>query len=333
VLDENLAWVEHPHVLFAMPMTPDFGLTYQWMRELRRWHDERLIAVHLRLPSEEEVLVGRYNQRHIRMPLGEAIRRLLRAPEGNEIVVLRPVRAKEVARIQEVTQRVGWIETPEQHGKSDCLCPACLPHGARDLMRRVRGAMDVQLMAARRATTPEAIREALSRMHMPLERAKGRYPIDKLLVYLESDSAQVRAAATDLLVHYPWPVSRAHLVRQTADVAPTEVAPRLRPEAIDAAIVSGGIARAFSLISPDDNAALVRLMAYLAYSSDAERGARILLAIAKLETEPTLERISVMESTAHELLEESLLPPTRAALNALLSDIPSRVEAFYSRYG
>jgi hypothetical protein len=47
--------------VFAMPLVPDFSVTYQWLRELRQWHGERMVAAHFVVSSDEEVLVGRYN--------------------------------------------------------------------------------------------------------------------------------------------------------------------------------------------------------------------------------------------------------------------------------
>jgi hypothetical protein len=46
--------------VYCMPVLPSFTLTYQWVRELRRWHSGVLVAVHLRLPDDEPVTIGRY---------------------------------------------------------------------------------------------------------------------------------------------------------------------------------------------------------------------------------------------------------------------------------
>ena len=44
--------------VFAMPVVRDFWTTYQWLRELRRWHDERMVAVSFRISDREPVLVA-----------------------------------------------------------------------------------------------------------------------------------------------------------------------------------------------------------------------------------------------------------------------------------
>jgi len=46
--------VKVPRAVYAMPIVPDFSVTYQWLRELRRFHRERMVAVHFVVPSDEE---------------------------------------------------------------------------------------------------------------------------------------------------------------------------------------------------------------------------------------------------------------------------------------
>src|SRR5256885_15722333 len=46
--------------VYCMPGLPSFTLTYQWVRELRRWHPGVLVAVHVRLPDDEPATVARY---------------------------------------------------------------------------------------------------------------------------------------------------------------------------------------------------------------------------------------------------------------------------------
>jgi hypothetical protein len=44
--------------VFCMPVLASFTLTYQWVRELRRWHPGTLVAVHVRIPDDEPVSAG-----------------------------------------------------------------------------------------------------------------------------------------------------------------------------------------------------------------------------------------------------------------------------------
>jgi hypothetical protein len=117
--------------VYCMPVLPSFTLTYQWVRELRRWHSGVLVAVHLRLPDDEPVTVGRYG-----VPPGEATAaqavaavRELDDPRGYEVFVPRAITSAEVRRIRDVPQGVGWRYLPAAHGRRPCPCPACLPRG------------------------------------------------------------------------------------------------------------------------------------------------------------------------------------------------------------
>lgn len=44
-----------PRALFAMPVVLDFWTTHQWLRELRRGHREKMIAVYFRVADSQPV--------------------------------------------------------------------------------------------------------------------------------------------------------------------------------------------------------------------------------------------------------------------------------------
>src|SRR5690348_15142445 len=76
---------------YAMPVLPSFALTHQWVRELRRWRPGVLVAVHVRVPDAEPVLVGHYGQVPAAMPAAQAVAlvRDLTDPRGHEVFVPR----------------------------------------------------------------------------------------------------------------------------------------------------------------------------------------------------------------------------------------------------
>jgi hypothetical protein len=117
--------------VYCMPVLSSFTLTYQWVRELRRWHSGVLVAVHLRLPDDEPVTVGRYGTppREVTAAQAVAVVRELDDPRGYEVFVPRAVASAEVRRIRDVPQGVGWRYLPAAHGRRPCPCPACLPRG------------------------------------------------------------------------------------------------------------------------------------------------------------------------------------------------------------
>lgn len=127
--------------VYCMPVLPSFTLTYQWVRELRRWHPGVLVGVHLRLPDAEPVTVGRYGTppREVTAAQAVAAVRELDDPRGYEVFVPRAITSAEIRRIRDVPQGVGWRYLPAAHGRRPCPCPACLPRGgyrAASLRRR-----------------------------------------------------------------------------------------------------------------------------------------------------------------------------------------------------
>ncbi|MEU5722297.1 hypothetical protein [Micromonospora sp. NPDC047738] len=114
-----------------MPVLPSFTLTYQWVRELRRWHSGVLVAVQLRLPDDEPVTVGRYTAPPREATAAQAVAavREFDDPRGYEVFVPRAIVVAEVRRIRDVPQGVGWRYLPAAHGRRPCPCPVCLPRG------------------------------------------------------------------------------------------------------------------------------------------------------------------------------------------------------------
>jgi hypothetical protein len=264
--------------VFAMPLVSDFAVTYQWLRELRRWHGQRMVAVHIRLPSTEEVLVGQYNAIHERRSLGQAIRRLLDEPTGSEIVVPRSVRRREVTVIREVTQLVGWTEQPTQPGATsmdECVCQVCLRSGIPDFMRRIRGAFERHVMGARKAKASRDVVDRLHYLSVPLERAKGRIPPTKLLAFTRHSDEDVRGAAAALLGSFRWKQVEDALVRLIADGDE-----RVRLTAIESMVRAGGLRRASNHAILGSSDVLARFVGNLEYEPDTKTAASVLASVA-----------------------------------------------------
>lgn len=117
--------------VYCMPVLPSFTLTYQWVRELRRWHPGALVAVQLRLPDDQPVTVGRHGAQTVAVTAAQAVTtvRELEDPRGYVVFVPRPITAAQVRRVRHVPQGVGWRYLPAAHGRRPCTCPACLPRG------------------------------------------------------------------------------------------------------------------------------------------------------------------------------------------------------------
>jgi len=124
-INETLAGV------YAMPLLPNFYVSHQWLRELRRFHEGPLIAVDFVISDDEEVLVGHYDRERKTLTAAAAAAVIMRAedPRGYEIVVPRAIERKEIKRTRGVTQVVGWRYWPDAHGHAPCGCPLCLQPG------------------------------------------------------------------------------------------------------------------------------------------------------------------------------------------------------------
>lgn len=118
-------------VVFALPVVPNFQVSHQWVRELKRNGARTIVGVYFRIPDDEEVLVGHYAKNHARMTVGEAegLIRSVENPMGYEVLIPRKIQVAEVRRIKPVPQLVGWRYRPSSHGQKPCGCPVCLRRG------------------------------------------------------------------------------------------------------------------------------------------------------------------------------------------------------------
>lgn len=108
-----------PRGLFAMPVTPDFQYSHQWLREMRRWCSGPMYGVYFRIPDDEIVYLGAYNGRHEPVTAAEAVAVLTKEPRpGYEVVVPRTVAAREIFRIKALPQVVGWRFWPQAKGQA-----------------------------------------------------------------------------------------------------------------------------------------------------------------------------------------------------------------------
>jgi hypothetical protein len=118
--------------IFAMPVVPNYVYTHQWMRELRKWHPGPMIGVYFRIPDDEIVLAGRYNEEHVAMTVAEAAGVVMRrgdATLGFEVIITRSIPRAAIQRIRHLPRLVGWRHFPGAHGRRPCGCPVCVPRG------------------------------------------------------------------------------------------------------------------------------------------------------------------------------------------------------------
>ncbi|MBT9582989.1 HEAT repeat domain-containing protein [bacterium] len=202
--DENGEPVQIAHGVFCMPILKDFSTTFQWLRELRRWHGRPMVAATLSIPDSETVWVGRYGNNHQQMLASQAAGWIESHPSGSEMVIPRSLGPHALIHIREMPQLVGWTEIPEAERKTSCCCVACLPPGLPDLLPRLRGIYAAAIHELRRASGSQEAAQALAKMSLPLERARRRLSPRKILSQARSPHPLVRQNLADLLAHFRW---------------------------------------------------------------------------------------------------------------------------------
>jgi hypothetical protein len=130
-----------PGGVFAVPVTRNFYLSHQWLRELKRRGGTTFVGIYFRVPDDQIVWVGHYNQARRRMMAAEAVAEFMSAEnrEGWEVVIPRRIEAGEIHRTKSLPQVLGWRYFPEAKGKPPfCPCEYCTrgEFGARKLRAR-----------------------------------------------------------------------------------------------------------------------------------------------------------------------------------------------------
>lgn len=147
-----------------MPVTRNFYVSHQWLRELKRWGAGTVVGVYFRLPDDEPVTVGHYNSPHVGMTAADAVKLIMAAerrdpkaarerdlardvrrsgelpssPEGYEVIVPRAIEPSEVIRVKALPQVVGWRYQPGAHGTPPCTCVCCSGRGTYGIRKLVK---------------------------------------------------------------------------------------------------------------------------------------------------------------------------------------------------
>ncbi len=275
-----------------------------------------MVAVHLSLLRAEPVHVGRYGKPHELRTLSEAMAWVRRNPAGAQIVIPRSILRREICAVREVSQLVGWVETPESRSHYDCVCIMCLSPGRRDVQRRVRAAFAKCLLDARAAADEETRIAALGRMATPLERARGTIAPRGLLGYSRSPSDDVRRCVAGILSEF-----------RSAEVAPTlsrlaaDASPRVRATAVASLVRVLGAVRAGKLLEDSSAETLAPFIAELDCAPDVAQAVSVLRRFAT-RTEPEV-RAAVRKTARALLAEDEIAIRLRAELEAMANEDPS----------
>lgn len=207
--------------VYCFPVLPSYPMTHQWLREMARFGRPRgLVAVHVRLPDDEPVTVGRFSEAPPNGPLAttaaDAVRRVreLADARGWEVFVPRAIAKREVHRVRTVPQVAGWRYFPDSHGRRPCTCPVCLrrgEYGGQRLRDRLRTPDDWpvtipvpvllgRIEAARRTDDTAALCLALGELSR-----RRRGPVELLAALVSHPDPAVRLALARVLRRWRTP--------------------------------------------------------------------------------------------------------------------------------
>jgi hypothetical protein len=133
---------ECPRGVFAVPVSRNFFASHQWLREMKRRNKGPIAGFYFRIPDEQPVWIGHYNQNHQCLTAAEAVAEFISAtdPLGWEIVIPRRIEPGEICRVRHLPQVVGWRFHPEAKGKPPfCTCKFCTrgEYGSAKLRKRL----------------------------------------------------------------------------------------------------------------------------------------------------------------------------------------------------
>lgn len=119
---------KHRQGIFCMPVLRNFYVSHQWLRELKRRGVKTFVGVYFKIDSKTKVFAGRYNSEHKHIELGQAIKEIqtMDDPLGYEIIINRKIEAKEIDKIKNLPQTIGWRYKPRSNGQKPCSCDYCI---------------------------------------------------------------------------------------------------------------------------------------------------------------------------------------------------------------
>jgi hypothetical protein len=124
--------------VWSFPVTPNYAVSHQWLRELKREGAKTLIAVVFRIDDNEPVFARHYREVPRAMTAAAAVGVILSQPEplGYEVMIPRRIKPSEIVAVRHVAQKLGWRTIPGTQKASICLCPVCVAPGTVKSARR-----------------------------------------------------------------------------------------------------------------------------------------------------------------------------------------------------
>lgn len=130
--------------VYCHPVLESHTLTHQWTREILKWRRQPMIGVYFRVPDDEVVtcqLLNNARSRQVKASEAVAIVRAHEDMKGFEVIIERPIAAREIHRIAPLRGVTGWRHFPDSHGRKPCACEYCQksqPNSRRIMARAKR---------------------------------------------------------------------------------------------------------------------------------------------------------------------------------------------------
>ncbi|MBN1898390.1 MAG: hypothetical protein JW827_06405 [Spirochaetes bacterium] len=192
--------------VYCMPLIKDYYISHQWLRELKRKGTRTIISLYLRLSSEEDVFLGHYKDKPVKMKANRAVKTIMDSedPLGYQVVIPRKIHRKEIFKWKYVSQLTGWRYSPDSHhSKISCLCPACIPKGAINSQKIRKNRYKKLLKELKAAKEDDVILRLLADMSDIIIWCRGRIKeADDLKFLIDHPSDQVVSGLVSALSSY-----------------------------------------------------------------------------------------------------------------------------------
>jgi hypothetical protein len=137
-----------PEGVFAVPVTRNFYVSHQWLRELKQRNQGPVAGVYFRVPDEQMVWIGHYGKPHRFVTAAEAVACFSQGDDslGWEVIVPRRIEASEIHKTRQLPQVIGWRFSPTSKGKPPfCTCKFCTrgEYGSAKMRKRLGSPDDV----------------------------------------------------------------------------------------------------------------------------------------------------------------------------------------------
>ncbi len=123
---QKAVWRETNGV-FVSPVTDNYYNTHQWHREVQRVRNVPKLAARIRIPDDQQVFIGKYNEEHVKVAASDAVGIAIEHedPMGLEVIVPRAIKPDEIIKVYKLPKMVGWRYHPGAKGSKPCGCPYC----------------------------------------------------------------------------------------------------------------------------------------------------------------------------------------------------------------